>query len=121
MTRLLLKPEEFIHMTLVAELRIAGWDGYFFHPPNESRSTARYRGKLKALGLLPGVADLVFIAPPPCGGYVAAALEIKADKGRASPEQKLFLERAAAAGWATACTRGLDASRSKLREWGYLG
>lgn len=114
-----LKPEEAIHVRVVAELRKAGIHE-FWHTPNESRSTAGYRAKLHRLGLSKGVPDLVIPLPPPCGGYIAAALELKSDKGRITTEQKQWLETLAGLGWATACTRGLAESLGQLRAWGYI-
>lgn len=112
------KPEEIIHVKIVALLRKAGVR--FWHTPNESKSTPAYRAKLKALGLSPGVPDLVIVTPPPCGGYIAAAIELKADKGRISDSQKEWLETLEGFGWAVACTKGFQASVDQLIEWGYL-
>lgn len=113
------KPEERIQAHVVAQLRLAGVD--FAHPPNESKSTPGYRAKLKAMGLSPGIPDLLIFTPPPCGGYVAAALELKSDKGRISTAQREWLDCLASYGWATACTKGLAASLQQLVDWGYLG
>lgn len=76
--------------------------------------------KLLELGLQPGVADLVFPDPPPCGGFVAAALEVKKIGGTLKPHQRDWLERRAARGWATACEHGVEACLARLRAWGYL-
>jgi len=119
--------EDTIHAELVARLRAAGRgsrDGsrpdLFFHTPNESRSAPQYRARLRRLGVSPGVPDLVFVLPPPCGGYVAAALEIKTESGRASKDQKRWLEVMSAHGWAVAVEYGLEACLGRLRAWGYL-
>lgn len=112
------RPEESIHVRIVAELRKAGV--HFWHTPNESKATPAYRAKLKALGLSPGVPDLVIITPPPCGGYVGAALELKAEKGRLSESQKEWLKVFEGYGWAAACTKGYQESLDQLIDWGYL-
>lgn len=112
------KPEERIHVKIVAELRRAGV--HFWHTPNESKATAAYRAKLKALGLSSGVPDLIIVTPPPCGGFIGAALELKAEKGRLSDTQKEWLQILGGYGWAAACTRGYEDSINKLIEWGYL-
>jgi hypothetical protein len=113
-----LKPEEAIHVRVVAELRRSGVR--FFHCANESKSTPAYRAKLARLGLSKGVPDLMIMTPPPCGGYTHAALELKSDKGRITPEQKEWLAFLEAHGWAVACTKGLDESLSQLISWGYI-
>jgi hypothetical protein len=58
---------------------------WFAVPNGESRS-ARTGAKLKAMGVRPGVADLVIILP----GGAAAFLELKAPGGRPSQHQKVF-------------------------------
>lgn len=112
--------EEEIHMAVVAELRKAG-GVQFFHCPNEGQAKPQYRAKLKRLGLSAGVPDLVIVTPPPCGGYVAAALEIKREGGCLSDAQRGWLGAMAGAGWAVACEYGPEACLGRLRAWGYLG
>lgn len=115
------QPEEAIQIQVVAHLRKHGVR--FFHVPNGSKATARYRAKLWSLGLEAGVPDIVIVDPPRARGYEcarAAALELKADKGRVSDEQKQWLADLAARGWATAVTYGLDQALAQLRAWGYL-
>ena len=113
-----LSPEDAVHFRVVAALRVAGVE--FFHPVNESRASVAYRAKLAARGLMPGVADLILVTPPPAlAGRMPAALEIKSDTGRASPAQRAWLARVASYGWATAVCRGLDECLEQLWAWGY--
>lgn len=119
------QPEEAIQIAVVAHLRKHGVR--FFHVPNGSKASAGYRAKLWSLGLEAGVPDIMIVDPPPSWpltltghGYRAAALELKADKGRPSDEQKQWLSDLAVRGWATAITYGLDEALAQLRAWGYL-
>ncbi len=53
--------EDQIHYAVVDYLRLRNC--LFFHVPNQRMCTLSYRRKLKKLGLLAGVADLVIIKP----------------------------------------------------------
>jgi len=57
-----LRPKEVsLHIALVSFLRLAlRADVLFFHVPNGERRDPRTAAKLKAMGVLPGVADLQF-------------------------------------------------------------
>lgn len=120
-------PEDQIHRAIVAKLRGAGVA--FFHLYNPGTMTPHARAKAKALGATSpkgspllggtGVPDLMIITPPPCGGYVGAALELKAPHGRARPEQREWLARLASIGWATAVVYGEAEALERLRLWGY--
>lgn len=92
----------------------------FAHVPNESDVPPQYRAKLARMGLAPGIPDLLIFTPPPCGGYVAAALEIKAPRMIASDRQMAWLERLRGLGWATAVGVGYGGCVAQLRAWGYV-
>lgn len=110
--------EDEIHVRIVGELATAGVA--FFHVANERRTSQREGAKLKRMGVSPGVPDIVIVTPPPCGGYVAAALELKREGGRPTKEQLHWLGVMRSAEWATAVVYGLDDARRQLTEWGYL-
>lgn len=112
------EPEDDIHKKLVALLRAAGVA--FFHVANERRTSERQGAHLKAMGVSAGVPDLVIVTPPPCGGYVAAALEVKREGGRLSDLQRAWLLTMRSCEWAVACEYGFDACVARLKEWGYL-
>ena len=61
-----------------------GWMRY--HPPNGGYRTKIEAQKFKRMGVLPGVADLVFIAPDGRHHY----LEVKTKYGRITEEQAAF-------------------------------
>lgn len=110
-------PEDEIHIRVAARLVLGRIE--FCHVPNESKAPPQYRAKLKRRGLQPGVADLILWTPPPIGGYVHAALELKAPNGRPSPEQVAWLERRRVQNWAVAVAVGYDAAIRILTSWGY--
>ena len=57
-----------------------------FAVPNGGRRDATTGAKLKAEGVLAGVADLILLLPS--GGYGALLIEMKKNKGKQSPAQK---------------------------------
>lgn len=112
--------EDEIHFEVVRLLRAVEPAIAFFHSPNEGHRAKVYQQTLWRRGVSAGVPDIIIITPPPCGGYVAAALEIKSEKGRPSKAQRAWLDTLAAAGWAVAWDQGLPACIRRLEEWGYL-
>lgn len=126
-------PEGDLQRAVVADLRLAGVD--FCHVPNSTgRAGARGQAKLVGLGVERGVSDILIFTPPPIwllgwtGGTIGACLELKAenratpvapwDDKRATEEQREFLRRRAAQGWAVAVC-GPGEVWVQLRAWGY--
>ena len=73
------------------------------------------RGQLVTFGLCPGSADLigyrsVTVTPDMVGQRLAvfAAVEVKAERGRPTPEQTAFLEHVAAAGGLAGIARSVE-------------
>lgn len=125
-------PEDRIHKRAVMYSRAKfAAEGHthppLFHCPNEGQLPVQYRAKLKAKGLSTGVSDLVFMWSPfgwqtwntrsPIPG---AALEIKAPGNVATPEQSIWLDYFARAGFATAVTIGHEATAQQLLAWAYI-
>lgn len=124
--------EDEIQIRLVAELRAAGV--VFFHTPNEGRVSKRAAAKRKAMGVTAGVPDFVFVTPPHAvpvygdenvGGFgarlcIAAALEVKSERGRLTDEQRAMLDYMSSKRWAIAVEYGYAAARARLVAWGYL-
>ena len=116
------EPEREIQTTIVKALRdyndalpdhkrVAFW-----HVPNGGKRHIRTATKLKADGVLPGVADLHFCLP---GGKLAC-LELKSKKGQLSPEQKAFRDTITALqGW-WGVAHSIDEAMGILAAWGCL-
>lgn len=78
-----------LHIALVARLRRELCDDVImYHVPNGEHRDNRTAAKLKAMGVLPGVADLVFNWP---GGFLY--LELKAPDRTLSAAQRKFKAR----------------------------
>lgn len=105
-----------IHIALIQHLRYRARKGVvYFHAANGERREKRDAAKLKAMGTVAGVPDLVLIKDGRTYG-----LELKTSKGRVSPEQKHMLAQFEAAGAYTAVAFGLDAAIAILTSWGIL-
>ena len=95
------------------------YKGLLFAIPNGSYRTKATAGKLKAEGVVAGVADLILLVPRrleigQCGGipwyriYHALCIEMKTAKGRQSPEQKEWQAKVECEGYKYAVCRSLD-------------
>ena len=76
-----------------------------------SKATA---GKGKALGVLPGVADLVFVLP---GGRVGF-IELKVLEEGLSDNQKAFHDNVRKLGASTTVARSIEGVQTILKSWG---
>ena len=85
--------------------------------PNGGKRTLRVARKLKAEGVLAGVAD--FCLPAARRGYHGLYLEMKSEEGVATEEQKEFLRGVSAEGYCAVIAQGVDEARATLL-W-YLG
>jgi hypothetical protein len=85
--------------------------------PNGGDRNLRVARKLKAEGVLAGVADLCL--PAARRGYHGLYLEMKSEEGVAKKEQKEFLRGVSAEGYCAVIAQGVDDARATL-EW-YIG
>lgn len=99
-------PEDDLQKTCLQYLLLAvpQSEAIWFHVPNGGLRSKRTAAHLKSMGVLPGVADLVFILPGGKVGFV----EMKAPKGRLEPEQRDFAARADALGASYYIAKSLD-------------
>ena len=85
-----------------------------FHVPNGGFRTKPEAARLKSLGVMPGVADLVLLA----GRGRVFFLELKAPKGRTTEDQDQFGEAARALGCGWAVIRSIDDLILAFKAWG---
>lgn len=88
----------------------------WFHPPNGEYRSGRTGARLKAMGVRPGVADIVIVLP----NGRAAFLELKTEKGTLSKEQRAFREQCEANGAPYAVARSPEEVKAVLTVWGAL-
>lgn len=111
-----MKHEEYaIQRALVAQYRLVGRHGTFlFHPFNKA-ANAIEGAFAKAMGVLPGVPDLIG-----CRDGRFCALEVKTEKGHLSANQQLCREAIWEAGGICEIGFGPDDAAAKLKALGFL-
>lgn len=110
-----MNPEEQIHRSIATYLRIKHPAILFYHPANGEKRGIQAAVRLKAMGVVPGVPDLVLIMPDGTHGY----MEIKPEGKYLSPVQKTFHAELRNRNVLVATVRSLDDVAETLREWGY--
>jgi len=98
--------------------KVAKWlDGLgvlYFHPPNGGKRGKAAAGIFKALGVKPGVPDLIIMEPhgetcPHCGRRdFGTGIELKAPGGYPNPNQRKWLADLKARRWITGVARSLE-------------
>ena len=106
------------HIALATWLRSAGV--FFWHTPNEGKRSATAGRKLKKMGMLPGVADIIILDRPPAHPDVPfVALELKTETGRATLLQQQFLAKVTERGGLARVCHGFADAVSWLQSLGW--
>lgn len=109
-------PEDRMQKALVEHILLCIKPNIFWcHVPNGGKRGVITGAILKAMGVVPGVPDLIFLMK---GQFYA--LELKPERGVHSKAQKEVALRIDEAGGITAVTWGLDAAIAQLKEWGII-
>ncbi|WP_430626804.1 VRR-NUC domain-containing protein [Thiobacter aerophilum] len=82
---------------------------WLVHVPNGGIRPKGEAGKLKAMGVNPGLPDILI--PRRSGPWAGLAVEIKSPTGKVSRSQAKWLDALAADGWFVAVARSLDEFR----------
>lgn len=110
-----------IQISLISRL---GWMALpgcvYFHVPNGELRDKRAAAKLKAMGELPGVADLQFIYLDSFGALRILFLELKAPGRKATPRQLEFAARVNALGCTYETANSIDEAVKILEKAGIL-
>jgi len=110
------RPEQAVHLAVADHLRRRGVPGLVWtHPPNGGARSAIEGALFKAMGARAGTSDFLL-----WHAGQSFALELKAEGGKATPEQTRFLADAELAGVKTCVAEGLDAAVRQLEAWGLL-
>lgn len=95
----------------------AGMLAYLFHTPNGGKRDSLTGGQMRALGVKPGVPDLLL--PVESHGWNGLAIEMKSASGTTTPDQERWLDTLKANGWAVHVCRSADDARAAIVA--YLG
>lgn len=107
-------PEDMVHRTVLTWIRKVAPQCLVFHPANGGSRNRVEAIKLKSLGVVPGVPDLIIFGP----GGKAYCLEVKAEKGTLQPTQKAFRLNLIVLGIPWALVRSVDDAREAFAQWG---
>ena len=88
---------------------------FFAAIPNGGHRARRTAGRLKAEGVRRGVPDYLF--PLRRGGFAGLAIELKTTAGRASAEQRAWLDHLRANGWHAEVCRGWQEAWAVVRDY----
>jgi hypothetical protein len=106
-------PEERLQRA-VAQLLMLAYPGLRWRAiPNGEYRSPRTAGRLRAMGVQPGVADLHITLP----FGRTAWIELKSATGRLSPEQRAFQDYERGIGAQYAVCRSLDEVQATLKAW----
>lgn len=109
-------PETRLQTAVVKHLQAAATPGTFWlHPENERKRTPQQANLAKAMGMLPGAADLLVF-----GKSFLGALEFKAGNNGQTSAQEAFQSLWEAIGGSYWVCRDVDTALELLREWGAL-
>lgn len=109
--------EEQLQKVIVQHLKIRGNpDCIWYHPANNVPASPRTGARFKALGVVPGIPDLAFVLADGRAAY----MELKAIRGRLSPEQKLFQAKCERLGIEHAVCFDLDTALRVLEAWSVI-
>ena len=107
--------ESALQIAVVEHLRLRGVPGLlYFKIPNEAKRTKTEGARMKAEGMLPGVADLFVKAPR----FVPLFLELKRKGEKPTEHQWAFKEAALDAECGYAWADNLDDALRHLQEYG---
>jgi len=108
--------EDTIHAAIVQYLRVCMPDCLVFHPPNGGLRGKREASKLKWLGVLPGMPDIVILRPS--GRF--CLMEVKGPKGVLSEAQQAVRWHCERFEMPWALVRSIDEAREALIGWGLV-
>jgi len=107
-----------IHIGIVQLLKFTAAPGVvYLHCPNGELRDKRAAAKLKAMGVRPGVADLMLLIPQGSGPAITAFMEIKRPGERLSAAQEQFRDDVQAIGCLWDVVFSIDRAADVLREW----
>lgn len=109
--------EEDLQRVIVQHLILTGSkDVIWYHCPNGEHRSKRTGGRLKAMGVRPGIPDLCFTLKSGQSAY----LELKKPGGRLSKDQKAFADKCERMKFVYAIAYSLDEALAVLRGWEVL-
>lgn len=105
-----------VQISLIQHLRLLARKGViYWHTPNGGSRDKREAAKLKAMGVVPGIPDLIMLYAGKTYG-----LELKTKRGVVSADQRAMLDAFRSAGAFAEVAHGIDEALAILNRWGLL-
>lgn len=104
-----------IQIQIIQWCRQFAWGQYIYHIPNESVGGMGWTVRNRQMGMRKGVPDLCL--PIPMNGYHGLYIELKTITGRASAEQKRWIEALNTFGYKACICKGFNETISILKEY----
>lgn len=110
-------PEHHLQCRCVNYFRVKhkGLSLLLFAVPNGGQRSKTTAAKLKAEGVVPGVADLLLLCPH--GQYHGLCIEMKTEKGRQSDKQKIWQQAVEKQGYKYVVCRSVDDFKERTEEY----
>jgi hypothetical protein len=109
--------EDSIQADIIGLLKVAAiHDLIYFHPANGVKRPINTARRLKDIGVIAGVPDLILIHPIGIVHFV----EVKSSKGSLTKEQRAFRDRCLTLGHPWAVVRSRDDFQDVATKWGLL-
>ena len=106
-------PEDQVHRAILTWIRKCAPQCFVFHPANGGSRHRLEAIKLKSLGVVAGVPDLIIFGP----GGRAYCLEVKAPGGTLQPTQKAFQLKMMDLCIPWACVHSVEEARVAFEAW----
>jgi len=87
----------------------------WFHCPNGGSRNVLEGAKFKAMGVLPGVSDVLILEPKK--GFNGLIIELKVSKGKLQKTQEHFLNKATLRGYKCAVCYNMDSAISTIKKY----
>lgn len=91
------------------------YEGLLFHIPNQSPGGVKYRANNKRMGVRSGTPDYLLAVPR--AGFHGLFVEMKAEDGKLSPEQKIAQSELAKQGYAVTTCYSTDKAREAIESY----
>lgn len=111
--------EDDLQMAVADYLRMQCPSLLWLHVPNGGKRNAREGARFKRMGVKPGVADILMFWRTGDKHHMAA-IELKSEKGKQEPSQKIFQHNWTFLGGQYAICRSIDDVTACLKAWGAL-
>lgn len=113
------RPEQELQKAVYKYIRYVAPKVLCFHVPNGGKRSKVEAGIFKAMGVMPGVADLLLFWNHSYSPQMAA-IELKAGKGKLTEHQEEFARRWMVLGGKWVCAKSIDDVEAYLKLWGAI-